>query len=372
MRKILSCFVLITLFLMAGSPLRALEDNPTKATATEKKSKSYELEPVVVTAPAMQAPLEVHFDPKAPQQPIPAQDGAAILKTVPGMNVIRKGGTDGDPVFRGMAGSRLNILLDGETILGGCGNRMDPPTAYVFPEAYDRITVLKGPQTVMYGPGGSAGIVLFEREFKHFEEPGVRFNGSLMGGSFGRHDEIADVTAGNQHFYFRGTGTNSRSGDYEDGDGKDVHSKYNRWSLNSAVGWTPNKDTRLELKGAHSDGEAAYADRSMDGKLFNRWNYGLKFEKKNLNSWLGKVEAQAYYNYVDHVMDNYSLRTFVPTAMMPNPSASNPARETIGGRLAFKIIPAEMTAPRGLHAVAAPKAAFFKEMTRRKTWNGLN
>ncbi len=77
------------------------------------------LEPVVVTAPAMKAPLEVSFDPRAPQQPLPATDGASLLKAIPGMSVIRKGGTDGDPLFRGMAASRLNILLDGEQILGG-------------------------------------------------------------------------------------------------------------------------------------------------------------------------------------------------------------------------------------------------------------
>ena len=70
----------------------------------------------------------------------------------------------GEPVLlRGMAGSRLTILLDGEQILGGCGARMDPPTAYIFPESYDRITVVKGPQTVLYGPGNSAGTVRFER-----------------------------------------------------------------------------------------------------------------------------------------------------------------------------------------------------------------
>ncbi|MDR2614494.1 MAG: hypothetical protein LBC91_04125, partial [Candidatus Accumulibacter sp.] len=66
-----------------------------------------ELETLVVTAPLMEKPLEVRFDPKAPQQPLPANDGASFLKTIPGMSVIRKGGTDGDPVFRGMAASRL-------------------------------------------------------------------------------------------------------------------------------------------------------------------------------------------------------------------------------------------------------------------------
>jgi outer membrane receptor protein involved in Fe transport len=78
--------------------------------------------------------------------------------------VIRKGGTDGDPVLRGLADSRLGVLLDGELVLGGCGNRMDTPTAYAYPGAYDRITVLKGPQSVLHGPGNAAGVVLFDRE----------------------------------------------------------------------------------------------------------------------------------------------------------------------------------------------------------------
>ena len=115
-----------------------------------------ELNEVVVTAARMQAPLLVETDARAPRQPVPAHDGADDLKTVPGFSVIRKGGTDGDPVFRGMAASRVNVQIDGEQVLGGCGMRMDPPTAYVFPEAYDRIVVVKGPQTVLRGPGNSA------------------------------------------------------------------------------------------------------------------------------------------------------------------------------------------------------------------------
>ena len=121
---------------------------------------------VVVTAPVTEAPLTVTTDPKAPRQPLPAHDGADMLKSIPGFSVIRKGGTDGDPVFRGMSGSRLNILQDGQDVHGGCGGRMDPPTAYIYPESYDRVTVLKGPQTVLYGGGNSAAVVLFERDIQ--------------------------------------------------------------------------------------------------------------------------------------------------------------------------------------------------------------
>lgn len=297
------------------------------------------LDTVVVTAAQMDEPLKVVTDPKAPKQPIPAHDGADYLKTVPGFSVIRKGGTDGDPVLRGMAGSRLNILLDGEHILGGCGNRMDPPTAYVFPESYDRVTILKGPQTVSHGPGNSAGTVLFERDIRRFAQTGYRFNGSLTAGSFGRNDQVIDARAGTPEFYAQINGTRSSSDDYEDGDGNKVNSAYTRWSTGATLGWTPNDNTRLELSVLKSDGEAAYGDRTMDGVKFDRQNVGLKFETRKVSSLIEKIEAQVYYNYVDHVMDNYTLRTKPAGSMY---MVSNPDRETTGGRLAVALRPADM------------------------------
>lgn len=292
---------------------------------------------VVVTAASMSEPLLVETDPKAPRQPVPAHDGADYLKTIPGFNVIRKGGTDGDPVFRGMAGSRLNILLDGEQILGGCGGRMDPPTAYVFPETYDKITVRKGPQTVLYGPGNSAGTVMFERTRTRLKEQGWKGHGALTLGSFGRNDEIGQVMGGNSSFYIEGTGTRAHSNNYEDGDGRDVHSRYTRWSESLRAGLTPDDNTLLELTAMHSNGRAAYADRGVDGSKFDRDNLGLKLVKEKISPLLEKLEAQVYYNYIDHVMDNYKLRTFTPSMMSTEPAAMNPDRLTEGGRVAAKL-----------------------------------
>ncbi|MCV5761738.1 TonB-dependent copper receptor, partial [Escherichia coli] len=68
---------------------------------------------------------------------MPAADGAGYLKNVTGMSMVRKGGLGGDPVLRGMGMSRLNVQMDGGMLAGGCGGRMDPPTAYVFPQSFD-------------------------------------------------------------------------------------------------------------------------------------------------------------------------------------------------------------------------------------------
>lgn len=76
-----------------------------------------------------------------------------------------------------------------------------------------------------------------------------------------------------------------------------------------ALGWTPDKDTWLELTAGQGDGEARYAGRSMDGSQFKRESLGMRFEKSNIGDVFDKFEASTYYNYADHIMDNFSLRS---------------------------------------------------------------
>ena len=292
------------------------------------------LDPVVITGVAPSAPLTFTTDPKLPRQPLPASDGTDYLKTIPGFSAIRNGGTNGDPVLRGMFGSRLNILTNGTAMPGACPSRMDAPSSYISPENFDQLTVIKGPQTVLWGPGASAGTVRFDRDTPPFTEPGVRFDGSLTGGSFGRNDQTADLTAGNEKVYTRFTANHSHSQDYKDGDGNTVPSRWDKWNADVALGFTPDADTLYELTAGTGDGEARYAGRGMDGSQFKRESFGLRFEKRNLGEVLNQVQAQLYYNYADHVMDNYTLRAPDPSSSMAMPMASDVDRATWGGRFA--------------------------------------
>jgi iron complex outermembrane recepter protein len=286
------------------------------------------LVPIVVTAVAMRDPYSIVTDPRQPRLPLPAHDGGAYLKSIPGFNVSRKGGTSGDPELRGLGGSRLNILLDDAHILGGCGGRMDPPTAYVFPEAYDRIEVIKGPQSVRYGTT-VAGVVRFDRDPLRFTESTVTGFASTIAGSFERRDFVGEVTAGDRPGYIRLIGTLSSQDDYEDGNGRSVHSQYSRWSTTAILGWTPDERTVVEFATDRSDGEAANDDRGMDGVAFDRTGYTLRMSRTDITPWLLGIEAVFFYNYVDHVMDNYTLR-----APPMQPMVSYPDRRTVGGRLA--------------------------------------
>lgn len=302
--------------------------------ATEVNAATVDFDAIIVTAAMPVSPLTFETSPKLPRQPVPASDGADYLKTIPGFSTVRNGGTNGDPVLRGMFGSRLNLLTNDGAMPGACPSRMDNPMSYVSPETYDSLVVIKGPQTVLWGPGASAGTVRFERDREAFESPTFKVAGSLLGGSFGRNDQVFDATYGDRLGYARISANRSDSDDYRDGDGNTVGSAWNKWNSDLALGWTPDPDTVIELSAGFGDGQSRYATRGMDGSQFRRENFGLRLEKKNVGEHLSTIEANVFHNLADHVMDNYSLRDPNPAGSMPMPMASNVERRTSGGRFA--------------------------------------
>lgn len=281
--------------------------------------------------------LIVRADPKQPIQPIPASDGADYLQSIVGFSSVNSGaGTNGDVTFRGMFGSRIKILTDGTENLGACPSRMDSPTSYISPESYDRISVIKGPQTVQYANTGSAATVIFERSPEQFDgDHHYRGQASILMGSFGRLDHNVEVAAGDEQKYIRLNTNRSVANSYQDGNGNTVPSDWERWNADLALGWPPDENTWVELTGGKADGEAVYAGRMMDGSQFARESLGLRVEKRDVSDVIQKVEGQINYNYNDHVMDNYSLRDFKPTRMMPNEAATNVARKTLNARVAM-------------------------------------
>lgn len=301
--------------------------------------------PIVVTSTAGNDAngLIVRADPKQPIQPVPATDGADYLQSIVGFSSVNSGaGTNGDVTFRGMFGSRIKILTDGTENLGACPSRMDSPTSYISPESYDRISVIKGPQTVQYANTGSAATVIFERTPEQFgEDQHYRGQASVLMGSFGRLDQNIEAAAGDEKKYIRLNTNRSVSNSYKDGDSQTVPSDWERWNADLALGWTPDEDTWVELTGGKADGEAVYAGRDMDGSQFARESLGLRVEKKNVTDVIKKIEAQVNYNYNDHIMDNFSLRP-VPMihdmathSMKANPSAMQVTRRTLNSRMAI-------------------------------------
>ena len=291
------------------------------------------LSPVTVTGTQQQKANSITFNPKAALQPLPAGDGADLLQSVPNMSIIRKGGSSGDPLFRGLGGSRLSVNADDQFIYGGCGMRMDPPTAYIHPNSFDKVVVTKGPQTVTQGMGLVSGSVQFIRKDPDFSEKPYNVNATLTAGSNDRRDGSLEAEFGGKYGYVRSNISHNEADDYKDGDGKRGHSNFKRDSQMLQLGVTPTENTTIAGTYERSRAKVAYADRMMDGSKFDRDAWNVRFTQRNLTPWFSELELRYGKSEIDHVMDTYSLRTIRNPAGMQIKNANNPKRNTDTGRL---------------------------------------
>ncbi len=265
-----------------------------------------------------------------------AADGGAWLRGVTGVSGVRMGGHGIDPVIRGMAQTRINILLDGAYVHGGCPNRMDPPSAYTDLDSYDTVTVLKGVQSVQYGAGGGAGTVLFTRETPRFAagealrgKAGLQFqsNPNTRGG-------FADLAVGTPQGYARLIASRKQADDYRDGDGVEVRSGFSSKDANLLLGLTPDAHTRLELGlEANRTDDALYAGAGMDAPQSDNDTVRVKFKRDTAVGPFSAVHAELYRSDVTHEMDNYSLRPQTAPMKMRVPSTSL----TTGGRFSVDV-----------------------------------
>lgn len=301
------------------------ETNPTP-------EETVTLSPVTVTGTQQQKANRVTFNPKAALQPLPAGDGADLLQSVPNMSIIRKGGSSGDPLFRGLGGSRLSVNADDQFIYGGCGMRMDPPTAYIHPNSFDKVVVTKGPQTVTQGMGLVSGSVQFIRKDPDFTEKPYNINATLTAGSNDRLDGSLEAEFGGKYGYVRSNISHNEADDYKDGDGNRIHSNFKRDSQMLQLGITPTENTTIAGTYERSRAKVAYADRMMDGSKFDRDAWNIRFTQRNLTPWFSELELRYGKSEIDHVMDTYSLRT-IYSAGKQIKNANNPKRNTNTGRL---------------------------------------
>jgi len=237
------------------------------------------------------------------------------LRQIPGVGAARMGGHGVDLVIRGQKESQLNILVDGAKIEGGCPNRMDPPTAYVEMSSFDEVTVVKGVKSVTYGSGGTGGTVLFERNAPTFEE-GKPYNGEInIGGTNNgvTKDMNATLSAGGNKGYIVLQGSKKSADSYKDGNNNTVNSSYESQQGHVDLGWTPNENNELRLTYENTVIEdALFAGAAMDSPKSDGTTKALHYKGSNLTDGIQNLEVDLYDSSVDHVMNNYTLRTPTP------------------------------------------------------------
>ena len=260
----------------------------------------------------------------------PAKDMGEALKQVEGISYVRKGAIANDVVLRGMQKDNINVLVDGVRLHGACPSRMDPPAFHYDFAEIEQVKVVKGPYDLS-NPGGLGGTIDAQTR-----QPGKGPGGdiSLNYGSWNSFNASATAAYGNEAY----DGLLGYAYKYSDvpksGDGKLLTEIYpasnpNRYKpaaidsrayeINSAwfkFGYNPTTNSRTDISYTYQDADhVLYPYLKMDADYDKthrvNWNYRIT----DLSPLVKELKLQAYWNQVDHLMDD-SLRA------TSNPSAS--------------------------------------------------
>ena len=252
----------------------------------------------------------------------PPADAADLLRNVPGVAVGRMGGRGLEPSIRGQSRTQLNVLIDGGFIEGGCPNRMDPPTSFATMGTIDKITVIKGVQTLRYGAGGSGGTILFERTLEKRDD-GLQGELSLGGGLNGLGlDSNLLLRGSTGDWYGMASAEKASAENYKDGDGRTVRSAFERSGHLIGVGYRLNTRDRLEFIAERTDTrDALFPGAGMDAPMDRSDQYRVRYKAHHLGVF-DFLQFDYARSDVAHLMDNYSLRA-APAMLMRVPSSSD-------------------------------------------------
>lgn len=139
------------------------------------------------------------------------------LESLPGVRSSSFGAGAARPVIRGLDGARVKVLSDGIELLDA--STISPDHAVTSePLLAERIEVLKGPATLLYGGGAIGGVVnVIDKKVPTYV-PANGYEGELELRANSAANEAAGVfgiTAGSGNFAVRAEGTKRQADEYE-------------------------------------------------------------------------------------------------------------------------------------------------------------
>src|SRR4051794_4205821 len=244
-----------------------------------------EVESVVVSATRFDIPLDrspasasVISSEELEQKQI--QRVSDALREVPGLSVVQTGvpGQLTSVFTRGLRSEHTQVLLDGIPINQGLQGAFD--FANLTIDDIDRIEVVRGPQSTIYGPRALAGVIqLFTR--RGDGPPG--FTITAEGGSYGTFREAVESDGRIGAFDY------SFGASRIDTDNARPNNQYRNTAVITDVGWTPAKDFRISTLFTYSlsdtgNPNSILTPRPIDNFLTEKWLIAPRLEL-SLSDW---------------------------------------------------------------------------------------
>ncbi|MBA3831554.1 MAG: TonB-dependent receptor [Chthoniobacterales bacterium] len=207
------------------------------------------------------------------------------LRQVPGLSVVQSG-TAGQltSVFtRGLRSEHTQVLIDGVPINQGLAGLFN--FADLTVDDLDRIEVVRGPQSTVYGPRALAGVIqLFTKQGE--ETPATSL--SLEGGSYDTFRETLSSSGkiGEVDYSFGGSRL--------DTDNARPNNQYRLSSTVGTIGWSPNETLRLSSLFTYSLADTGnpntiFDPKPLDNFLTERWLIAPHLDWKPSDEWEHKL-----------------------------------------------------------------------------------
>lgn len=288
-----------------------------------------ELSEVLITGKIFQDPVMNITTPDLTERVTQPKNVADLFRDINGFGLIKRGNYAIDPSFRASQYEQLNIQYDGGTkVMHACPNRMDPITTHVIPEDISKIEVVRGPYTMRYGAtfGGLINMVSKRPEVGKYGLSGSASTGYETNGN--SLVNMVRLQYAEEKFDVVGMYGYRDFGNYEDGAGREIPSSFRSIDYSLRMGYNFTNLERLQLHWRQSFGrDVLHASLPMDSDYDDSSMLSLDYFKKRPGKTLQKIQAKAYYSYVDHLMSNTRRSNFA-TAEAFSPVEAT----TAGGR----------------------------------------
>jgi iron complex outermembrane receptor protein len=189
----------------------------------------------------------------------------ATLENQPGVASRSFGPAPARPVVRGLDGDRVLILQDGQR-MGDLSSQSGDHGVTVNPAAAQRIEVVRGPATLLYGANAIGGLVnVISEDIPTGRVNGASGNAIIDLGTAARESAgAADLRVGNGQFALHLGGGGRRSGDVDTPDGEVDNSQSRSGFGNLGAAWTGE---RTYFGGSYGYDDTKYGIPVVEGGI---------------------------------------------------------------------------------------------------------
>lgn len=256
----------------------------------------------------LDVPMSVSVVTKDQIEKSPARTVGELLQDVPGVQLHKSGGQGINRIsIRGEGTTRTLILIDGQKISEQ--KSMDGTPLLIDPSMIERIEVIKGPASVLYGSeamGGVVNIITKKGGDKPIQgQAGIGFNGSTGG-----FDENLSLFGGMNGWKYRVSGSNTNQSGVRTPDGVADHSKFEQRSGSAFLSYDFNE--HLTVGGSYDmfyseimAGDVDSPNFYVDINPWERQKAAVFLEAKELASWLPRLRFDAFWQQTHKDMHNH-------------------------------------------------------------------